>query len=76
MSFNVQFNTVVNYRPCTKCNKGLSKEDGALCKDCRPKKESSRTLNKGLSKVYLHKFDINNSSNRKEFHKAPNVSGI
>jgi hypothetical protein len=76
MNFNVRFNSAINYKPCTKCNKGLSKADSTLCKDCRPKKESSRTLNKSLSKVYLHKFDINNSSNRKELHKAPNLSGI
>jgi phage FluMu protein Com len=76
MSFNVQFNSAVAYKPCTKCNKGLAKTDSTLCKDCRPKKESNRTLNKNLSKIYLHKFNTNNSLNRKELHKVANVSGI
>jgi phage FluMu protein Com len=76
MSFNVQFNSTVTYKPCTKCNKGLSKADSALCKDCRPKKEYNRTLNKNLSKIYLHKFDTNSSSNRKELYNVSNISGM
>jgi hypothetical protein len=76
MSFNVQFNSAVNYKPCTKCNKGLSKADSTLCKDCKPKKESTRVLSKNLSKIYLHKFDTNNFSNKKELHKVVSISGI
>jgi phage FluMu protein Com len=71
----VSFNALVNYKPCAKCNKGLSKADDTLCKDCRPKKESNRSLSKNLGKIYLHKFDTNNFSNKKELHKVVNISG-
>jgi CRISPR/Cas system CMR-associated protein Cmr1 (group 7 of RAMP superfamily) len=76
MSYNIHINTVVNYKPCIKCNKGLSKAGSIYCKNCKPKKDYNRTLNKSQSKAYLRKFEVGNSTNSKEVVKGENLLGI
>ncbi|KXN66283.1 hypothetical protein CONCODRAFT_20312 [Conidiobolus coronatus NRRL 28638] len=70
MNHNIQLSSVVDYRPCIKCNKGLSKTGDIYCKDCKPKREYNRTLNKSQSKAYLRKFEVNSSSYGKEVVKG------
>ncbi|KXN66594.1 hypothetical protein CONCODRAFT_11518 [Conidiobolus coronatus NRRL 28638] len=55
-------NFVVSYSLCKNCNKDLSKAGNAFCRECKPKTESNRTLNKKLSKVYISKFETKSSS--------------
>jgi hypothetical protein len=76
MNQNIEFNSLVNYKPCIKCNKGLSKTGELYCKNCKPKKESHRALNKSLSKEFIRKFEVSNSSYGKEVAKGYKVLGI
>jgi hypothetical protein len=76
MNQNIQLYSLVNYKPCIKCNKGLSKAGNIYCKDCKPKKESNRALNKNLSKEFIGKFEVNNSSYGKKVIKEYNILGI
>jgi hypothetical protein len=71
----ISINSCVAYKPCIKCSRGLAKADNTLCKDCKPKKESIRTLSKSQSKVHLHKFELNFPSSGKEHVKNEYVPG-
>ncbi|KXN67181.1 hypothetical protein CONCODRAFT_19798 [Conidiobolus coronatus NRRL 28638] len=75
MNLNTKSKLVVNYRPCVKCNKRLSKVGNIYCKGCKPKKEYNRTLSKNLREIYLSKFDINNPSHGNEHAKVANMPG-
>jgi predicted amidophosphoribosyltransferase len=52
---NLKFNA--SYKICNKCKKELSRTGEDVCKECKPKRLYNRTLDKGLSKKYLHKFE-------------------
>ncbi|KXN66593.1 hypothetical protein CONCODRAFT_11517 [Conidiobolus coronatus NRRL 28638] len=61
------FNFNSSYKICDKCKKGLSIVGDYVCRGCKPKREYNRTLDKSLSKKYLHKFETKNiSSNRSD----------
>ncbi|KXN66595.1 hypothetical protein CONCODRAFT_11519 [Conidiobolus coronatus NRRL 28638] len=68
--------SAVVYKPCFKCNRRLVRASDTFCKDCKPKKESIRTLSKDLSKVYLHKFETNATSHIKKYNKETYVPNI
>jgi hypothetical protein len=76
MNQNIQLNSAVSYKPCIKCNKGLSKSGDIYCKNCKPKREYNRTLSKSLSKVYLGKFEADITPHDKEVTQGCNLLGI
>jgi hypothetical protein len=69
-------NLAISYKICDKCSMGLSKDYDSICKDCKPKRVYNRTLDKSLSKKYLHKFETKNSLYFRRALKETNISGI
>jgi hypothetical protein len=76
MSYKINLNSVVSYSPCIKCKRGLSTTEESFCKDCKPKKESIRTLSKSQSEAFLRKFEANISSQGIDVSKGKNILGI
>jgi hypothetical protein len=69
-------NFVVSYSICKNCNKDLAKAGSAFCKECKPKIESHRTLNKKLSKVFIRKFESKSILDNRPLAEQKNNLGI
>ncbi|KXN66591.1 hypothetical protein CONCODRAFT_11515 [Conidiobolus coronatus NRRL 28638] len=69
-------NLAVSYKICDKCSKGLSKDYDSICKDCKPKRVYNRTLDKSLSKKYLHKFETKIPLSNRRALEATSISEL
>ncbi|KXN66592.1 hypothetical protein CONCODRAFT_11516 [Conidiobolus coronatus NRRL 28638] len=66
-------NFMLSCRLCRECREEMASAGISVCKNCKPKREYNRVLDKSLSKKYLLKFENKSSSNKKEIIQKTKV---